>query len=91
MKLLEPYPPTQENKLVNSEEEWENHLEGTRQNYSVTSGEGGDSLRALGEKSPSGKISKNREGRLFTKNTGVSTDESLSIGSEVCPVQVSER
>jgi len=42
LRLLQPYPPTQENKLVNSEEEWENHLEGTRQNYSVTSGEGGD-------------------------------------------------
>jgi len=44
LKLLQPYPPTLENKLVNSEEEWENHLEGTRQNYSVTSGEGGKSM-----------------------------------------------
>jgi len=34
---------------------------------------------------------KNREGQLFTKNTGVSLEVTHSIGSDVCPVQVSER
>lgn len=34
---------------------------------------------------------KNREGQLFTKNTGISIEETHSIDSEVCPVQVSER
>jgi len=36
LKILKPYPPTQESELVNSEGDWENHLKGTRQINSVT-------------------------------------------------------
>lgn len=36
-------------------------------------------------------LAQNREGQLFTKNTGVSLEVTHCIGSEACPVQVRKR
>ena len=36
-------------------------------------------------------MAQNREGRLFTKNTGLCNVERLRIGSDACPVHENEQ